>query len=70
MQEDARYELIYKMKPGLTSEATLYNGYTDTMEKMLKRLSMDISYLERRSLWLDFSIVVRTAASIVSGKKF
>lgn len=70
MQEDTRYELIYKMKPGLTSEATLYNGYTDTMEKMLNRLSMDISYLERRSLWLDFSIVVRTAASIVSGKKF
>lgn len=70
MLEDSRYRFIYKMKPGLTSEATLYNGYTDTMEKMLKRLSMDISYLERRSLWLDFSIVLRTAASIVSGKKF
>ena len=70
MQEDSRYGLIYKMKPGLTSEATLYNGYTDTMEKMLTRLRMDISYLKRRSLWLDFSIVVRTAASIVSGKKF
>ena len=64
------YVLIYKMKPGLTSEATLYNGYTDTMEKMLIRLNMDISYLERRSLRLDLSIVVRTAASMLSGRKF
>lgn len=70
MKEDSRYVLIYKMRPGLTSEATLYNGYTDTMEKMLTRLRMDISYLERRSLRLDFSILARTVASIVSGKKF
>lgn len=70
MLAGGRYELIYKIKPGLTSEATLYNGYTDTMEKMLRRLDMDISYLRRRSLWLDFSIVVRTAFSIISGRKF
>lgn len=70
MLAGGRYELIYRMKPGLTSEATLYNGYTDTMEKMLRRLDMDISYLHRRSLWLDFSIVVRTAFSIISGRKF
>ena len=70
MQFDSNYELIYKMRPGLTSEATLYNGYTDSMEKMLKRLHMDIYYLEHRSLKLDFSIIMRTALSIVSGKKF
>ena len=58
------------MQPGLTSEATLYNGYTDTMEKMLRRLDMDISYLERRSLWLDTKIIIKTALSIVTGRKF
>lgn len=52
MEHDTDYELIYEMRPGLTSEATLYNGYTDTMEKMLRRLHMDIDYLKRRSLWL------------------
>lgn len=67
---DNSYVLIYEMRPGLTSEATLYNGYTDSMEKMLKRLQMDIHYLENRSLTLDFSIIMRTAASIISGKKF
>ena len=50
MELDRDYELIYEMRPGLTSEATLYNGYTDTMEKMLRRLHMDIHYLEHRSL--------------------
>lgn len=70
MQEDGRYVLIYEMRPGLTSEATLYNGYTDTMEKMLKRLRMDIHYLENRTLTLDMGIIARTAFSIISGKKF
>lgn len=64
------YVLIYEMRPGLTSEATLYNGYTDTMEKMLKRLDMDIRYLRRRSLILDAHILIQTVLSVVSGKKF
>ena len=70
MKEDPDYELIFEMRPGLTSEATLYNGYTDTMEKMLKRLHMDIHYLENRSLLLDIHIVIDTVYAIVSGKKF
>ena len=70
MKQDARYGLIYLMQPELTSEATLYNGYTDTMEKMLRRLDMDISYLEHRSLWLDTKIIIKTALSIVTGRKF
>jgi lipopolysaccharide/colanic/teichoic acid biosynthesis glycosyltransferase len=70
MEHDSRYPIIYEMRPGLTSEATLYNGYTDTMEKMLKRLEMDIHYLETRSLMGDFKIMMNTALSIVSGKKF
>lgn len=70
MQHTDQYPLIFQMRPGLTSEATLYNGYTDTMEKMLKRMEMDIRYLEKRSLWLDFKIVMKTFTSIISGKKF
>lgn len=70
MQHDPSYVLIYEMKPGLTSEATLYNGYTDTMDKMLIRLHMDTAYLKRRSLMLDAAIVAKTFFSIVIGKKF
>lgn len=64
------YELLYQLRPGLFSEATLYNGYTDTMEKMLKRLHMDLNYYYNRSLWLDTKIIFLTIFSILSGKKF
>ena len=70
MEHDRRYTLIFEMRPGLTSEATLYNGYTDTMDKMLRRLQMDIDYLESRTLWLDAKIIFKTFATILSGRKF
>ena len=70
MEQDSRYSIIYQMRPGLTSEATLYNGYTDTMEKMLRRLHLDIHYLEHRSLWVDCKIIIKTALNILTGRKF
>ena len=48
----------------------MYNGYTDTMEKMLRRLEMDISYMRRRTLLSDLGITLRTAASMLGGRKF
>lgn len=70
MKEDPNYVLIYQMRPGLTSEATLYNGYTDTMDKMLKRLRMDIHYLRNRTLNLDFQIMFNTLLAMLSGRHF
>ena len=64
------YRLLYQLRPGLFSAATLYNGYTDTMEKMMERLRMDLNYLANRSLWLDVKIIALTAWAIISGKKF
>ena len=69
MQHNPDYEHIYRMRPGLTSMATLYNGYTDTMEKMLIRLQMDLEYLKKRSLWLDMKIMLTTANFMLNGKK-
>ena len=40
------YQLLYQVSPGVTSAATIQNGYTDTMEKMLRRLDM-----EQRRRW-------------------
>jgi len=65
----ADYAPIYRMRPGLTSEATLYNGYTDTIEKMLRRLEMDTMYYQQRSLWLDINIIMKTVLCIITGKK-
>ena len=70
IQHDPRYTYLYQIRPGITSMATLYNGYTDTMDKMLKRLDMDLFYLENRSWALDFKILGLTFARIAFGKVF
>ena len=69
MKIDPRYSYLYQIRPGITSMATLYNGYTDTMEKMLKRLEMDLDYLEHRSWWLDAKILGLTFLKIMFGRK-
>ena len=70
MEHDPRYTYLYQVRPGVTSYATLYNGYTDTLEKMLRRLELDLYYLEHRSWWFDVKILFNTFLSIAVGKKF
>ena len=70
IEHDHRYEYLYQIRPGVTSYATLYNGYTDTMEKMLRRLELDLYYLEHRSWWFDIKILFLTFINIAFGKKF
>ena len=70
MEQDPRYERLYQLRPGVTSYATLHNGYTDTIEKMLIRLEMDLYYLEHQSLMLDAKILTQTFLYIAFGKKF
>ena len=69
-QKDSRYYMLYQIRPGVTSYATLYNGYTDTLEKMLIRLQYDLDYLENRSWTLDCTILLKTFLFIILGKKF
>ena len=70
MEHDPRYTYLYQIRPGATSYATLYNGYTDTMPKMLKRLELDLFYLEHRSWWFDAKILFKTLVNIMFGKIF
>lgn len=70
MEIDHRYEQLYTIRPGVTSYATLYNGYTDTMEKMLRRLELDLYYMEHYSWKSDIKLLSRTFFSLFLGKKF
>lgn len=70
LEYDKRYTYLYQIRPGVTSYATLYNGYTDTMEKMLRRLEYDLYYLGHRSFMFDLKILIKTFLSIAFGKKF
>ena len=70
MEHNPDYVKLYQIRPGVTSYATLYNGYTDAMEKMLRRLDLDLYYLDHNSLLFDMKILWMTFTSIVLGKKF
>jgi len=64
MEHNTDYELLFCSRPGVTSSATINNGYTDTMEKMLRRLDMDLEYLRTRTLLMDVKIIFQTVFSI------
>lgn len=64
------YDQLYQLRPGLFSWATLYNGYTDTLDKMLERLRLDLDYLHHWSPWLDLKIFVLTLWFLFSGRRF
>lgn len=70
LEHDKRYTYLYQIRPGVTSYATFYNGYTDTMEKMLRRLEYDLYYLGHRSWKFDIKIIIMTAMAAFFGKRF
>lgn len=67
---DPRYYYLYQIRPGVTSYATLHNGYADNIDKMLRRLQYDLYYLKNRSWWFDVKVLWETFMNIVFGKKF
>jgi len=62
------YCMIYKIRPGLTSWGPIKVGYTDTIDKMVRRLNYDIVYMENMSLQLDCNILFHTIGVILDGK--
>jgi Undecaprenyl-phosphate glucose phosphotransferase len=57
------YARRHKVKPGITGWAQIhgYRGQTDTEEKLRKRVEYDLFYIDNWSMWLDLSIIMRTA---------
>ena len=70
MEKDQRYAMLFAIRPGITSEAAIYNGYTDTMDKMLRRLEMDIDYMKCVSLKTDTIIIFKSIYMLMSGKQY
>lgn len=70
MEKDPRYKELYQIRPGITSYATLYNGYTDTLDKMLVRLHYDLYYVCHRSFLFDCKVLWLTFWNIATGKVF
>ncbi|HEY5209229.1 MAG TPA: undecaprenyl-phosphate glucose phosphotransferase [Stellaceae bacterium] len=56
------YAARHRVKPGITGWAQIsgYRGETATIERMHKRVELDIYYIDHWSLWFDFTIIMRT----------
>lgn len=59
------YARRHNVKPGITGWAQIHGlrGPTDTEEKMRQRVEYDLFYIDNWSLWLDLTIIARTALS-------
>ncbi len=60
------YMQRYQVKPGITGLAQIsgFRGETDSLDKMIKRVSVDIEYIENRSFTGDLIIVLKTPFSL------
>ncbi|RYF57735.1 MAG: exopolysaccharide biosynthesis polyprenyl glycosylphosphotransferase, partial [Comamonadaceae bacterium] len=64
------YMLRHTVKPGITGWAQVngLRGETDTLEKMERRAEFDRYYIRNWSLWLDITILFRTALLVIRDK--
>ena len=57
-----KYGQRFLVKPGITGLAQIngWRGQTDTLNKMKKRIDMDLKYINNWTLWLDIKIIFTT----------
>ena len=67
----ATYAHRHRMKPGLTGWAAVNGsrGPIDTPEAVRRRVSLDLEYVERQSIWLDLAIIARTLPCILGDRQ-
>lgn len=64
------YMVRHKVAPGITGLAQVsgYRGETETVDKMQRRIELDLEYLRHWSLALDIRIIFRTIAIVFSDR--
>jgi polysaccharide biosynthesis protein PslA len=63
----ARYAASHRVNPGLTGLAQVegFRGELDCAIDIDRRAALDWAYVERRSMWLDFAIMIRTIGIVI-----
>ncbi|MEJ2612073.1 MAG: undecaprenyl-phosphate glucose phosphotransferase [Candidatus Thiodiazotropha sp.] len=66
------YMARHRIKPGMTGLAQIrgYRGETKELDQMKMRVQYDLEYINNWSIWLDFSILVRTVFTLKSDKAY
>jgi len=59
------YRARLLVKPGITGWAQVNYGYASTIEETIVKLEYDLFYIQRRNIWLDIVIILRTPAMML-----
>jgi exopolysaccharide biosynthesis polyprenyl glycosylphosphotransferase len=59
------YRARLLVKPGITGWAQINFGYASTIDETIVKLEYDLYYIQRRNLWLDIVIILRTPATVL-----
>lgn len=59
-REIAEYALRQRVRPGITGWAQVNQGYDSTVDDVRAKLEYDLEYVQRKSLWFDLRIMLRT----------
>jgi len=65
-----KYAFRHHVKSGITGWAQVSGarGETDTLEKIQRRVELDLWYINNWSIWLDFSIMIRTIFAVFAAE--
>jgi putative colanic acid biosynthesis UDP-glucose lipid carrier transferase len=65
-----KYAFRHHVKSGITGWAQVCGarGETETLDKMQRRVEFDLWYINNWSIWLDFSIMIRTVLVVFWGE--
>jgi exopolysaccharide biosynthesis polyprenyl glycosylphosphotransferase len=67
MERIAYYGLRSTVRPGVTGWAQIQYGYANNIDEETEKMRYDLYYIKNRSLWLDFTIIVRTFGIMLLG---
>ncbi|MDR2009770.1 MAG: sugar transferase [Bacteroidales bacterium] len=68
VQKAPHYLHLLSVRPGITSWGQVKYGYAENVDQMIERLKYDIIYIENRSLYIDFKIMIYTVKIIFQRK--
>lgn len=66
--EAPHYQLLLKIKPGITSWGQVKYGYAENVDEMIQRLKYDILYLENMTIAMDIKILFYTLWIVAMGR--